>query len=102
MLLYNKERKKVNVDNILGGQRIIEARTFSNITLDDVADEIGVAKSTIQRYENQKLCPYTNFASIMRFPDNLIRFKQSEVTNLFSPLKTKTTKEKEAKKSEKI
>ena len=34
------------------GKRIKHARGLRNYTLDDVAGEIGVAKSTIQRYEN--------------------------------------------------
>lgn len=34
------------------GDRIKQARTLRNYTLDDIASEIGVAKSTIQRYEN--------------------------------------------------
>ncbi len=34
------------------GNRIKQARSLRNYTLDDVAGEIGVAKSTIQRYEN--------------------------------------------------
>lgn len=34
------------------GKRIKQARTLRNYTLDDIANEIGVAKSTIQRYEN--------------------------------------------------
>ena len=34
------------------GNRIKQARTLKNYTLDDIANEIGVAKSTIQRYEN--------------------------------------------------
>lgn len=34
------------------GNRIKQARTLRNYTLDDIANEIGVAKSTIQRYEN--------------------------------------------------
>jgi|GEM_PF-1006019 len=34
------------------GDRIKQARTLRNYTLDDIACEIGVAKSTIQRYEN--------------------------------------------------
>lgn len=34
------------------GNRIKQARTLRNLTLDDVANEIGVAKSTVQRYEN--------------------------------------------------
>lgn len=34
------------------GNRIKQARTLRNYTLDDIAHEIGVAKSTIQRYEN--------------------------------------------------
>ncbi len=33
------------------GNRIYKARTIRNYTLDQIADEIGVAKSTIQRYE---------------------------------------------------
>lgn len=40
------------MDIIEIGKRIKQARTLRNLTLDDVADEIGVAKSTIQRYEN--------------------------------------------------
>lgn len=34
------------------GKRIKQARELRNYTLDDVAGDIGVAKSTIQRYEN--------------------------------------------------
>ena len=34
------------------GRRIKKARTIRNYTLDYIASEIGVAKSTIQRYEN--------------------------------------------------
>jgi DNA-binding XRE family transcriptional regulator len=34
------------------GDRIKQARTLRNYTLDDIASDIGVAKSTIQRYEN--------------------------------------------------
>lgn len=34
------------------GSRIKQARTLRNYTLDYIANEIGVAKSTIQRYEN--------------------------------------------------
>lgn len=34
------------------GNRIKQARTLRNLTLNDIASEIGVAKSTIQRYEN--------------------------------------------------
>lgn len=34
------------------GNRIKQARTLRNLTLDDIANEIGVAKSTVQRYEN--------------------------------------------------
>jgi len=34
------------------GNRIKQARVLRNFTLDDIANDIGVAKSTIQRYEN--------------------------------------------------
>ena len=37
------------------GSRIKEIRARKNISLDDIASEIGVAKSTIQRYENGKI-----------------------------------------------
>lgn len=40
----------MNVHEI--GNRIKQARSLRNYTLDDIANEIGVAKSTIQRYEN--------------------------------------------------
>lgn len=43
------------MDNALIGKRIKEARTLRNMTLDDIADDIGVAKSTIQRYEAGKI-----------------------------------------------
>lgn len=33
------------------GNRIHTARVLRNVTLDDIANDIGVAKSTIQRYE---------------------------------------------------
>lgn len=34
------------------GNRIKQARALRNYTLDDIANDIGVAKSTVQRYEN--------------------------------------------------
>ena len=37
------------------GNRIKEIRIKKNISLDDVASYVGVAKSTIQRYENGKI-----------------------------------------------
>lgn len=40
------------MDIKLIGDRIKQARTLRNYTLDDIASEIGVAKSTVQRYEN--------------------------------------------------
>lgn len=40
------------MDTKIIGARIKKARTLRNYTLDDIASEIGVAKSTIQRYEN--------------------------------------------------
>lgn len=40
------------MDTKIIGNRIKQARTLRNYTLDDIASEIGVAKSTIQRYEN--------------------------------------------------
>lgn len=39
------------MDNYLIGQRIEQRRKERGMTLDDVAQEIGVARSTIQRYE---------------------------------------------------
>lgn len=37
------------------GSRIQEARNIKQYTLDDIANEIGVARSTIQRYEKGKI-----------------------------------------------
>ncbi len=37
------------------GNRIKYARELREITLDDIAREVGVAKSTVQRYENGKI-----------------------------------------------
>ena len=37
------------------GNRIKHARSLRNVTLDDIAKKVGVAKSTIQRYENGKI-----------------------------------------------
>ena len=41
--------------NTLVGNRIKQARLIRNMTLDEVADEVKVAKSTIQRYETAKI-----------------------------------------------
>lgn len=41
--------------NIEIGNRIKNARNLRNATLDDIAKKVGVAKSTIQRYENGKI-----------------------------------------------
>lgn len=43
------------MDNILIGKRLKEARTLRNMTLDDIADDVGIAKSTVQRYEAGKI-----------------------------------------------
>ena len=43
------------MDNIEIGKRIKYARDIRNATLDSVAQKVGVAKSTIQRYENGKI-----------------------------------------------
>lgn len=40
------------MDNQLIAKRIKQARDIKGYTLEDIASEIGVAKSTIQRYEN--------------------------------------------------
>ena len=37
------------------GSRIKYVRNLRNATLDDIAKKVGVAKSTIQRYENGKI-----------------------------------------------
>lgn len=41
--------------NIEIGDRIKRARDLRDVTLDDIAKKVGVAKSTIQRYENGKI-----------------------------------------------
>lgn len=41
--------------NMLIGQRIKEVRTEKGLTLDDIANAMQMAKSTIQRYENAKI-----------------------------------------------
>ena len=43
------------MNNIEIGKRIHNARTLKKYTLDEVAKKIGVAKSTIQRYENGEI-----------------------------------------------
>lgn len=43
------------MDNVEIGNRIQQARSYRHYTLDEVAQKIGVAKSTIQRYENGKI-----------------------------------------------
>ena len=43
------------MDNLTLGKRIKQARELKGVTLNDVAEKIGVAKSTIQRYENGKI-----------------------------------------------
>ena len=41
--------------NIEIGNRIKYARELRNVTLDYVAQKVGVTKSTVQRYENGKI-----------------------------------------------
>lgn len=43
------------IDNFEVGRRIKEARTEKEMSLDDVGEAIGIAKSTIQRYEAGKI-----------------------------------------------
>ena len=45
----------MELDLVEIGNRIKKAREARNMTLDDIASEIGVAKSTIQRYEASKI-----------------------------------------------
>lgn len=41
--------------NIEIGNKIKHARILRGATLDEIAQKVGVAKSTIQRYENGKI-----------------------------------------------
>lgn len=41
--------------NIEIGNRIKHARSLRDVTLDEIAKEVGVAKSTVQRYESGKI-----------------------------------------------
>lgn len=41
--------------NIEIGNRIKYARNLRDVTLDEIAKKVGVAKSTVQRYENGKI-----------------------------------------------
>lgn len=41
-----------NIKNVKIGQRIKETRLEQGLSLDEVAHKVGVAKSTIQRYES--------------------------------------------------
>lgn len=43
------------MDNLNIGKRIEKARELRELTMDDLANRIGVAKSTIQRYEKGKI-----------------------------------------------
>ena len=43
------------MDNLTLGKKIKQAREAKGVTLNDIAEKIGVAKSTIQRYENGKI-----------------------------------------------
>lgn len=43
------------MDNVMIGKRIKHARDLKCVTLEDIATKVGVAKSTIQRYENGKI-----------------------------------------------
>lgn len=43
------------MDNILLGNRIEERRTEIGLSLNDVANRVGVARSTVQRYEKGKI-----------------------------------------------
>jgi repressor LexA len=56
---YNAVRKEdeemTTEERISMGDRIKIARELRNMTLEDIAKEIGVAKSTIQRYETGKI-----------------------------------------------
>jgi len=45
------ERREVDMGNMIIGNRIEQRRKSLGLTLDDVAQEIGLAKSTVQRYE---------------------------------------------------
>lgn len=52
MLLQGKANAMTNQEI---GKRIKEARKSKSMTLEDVAKEIGVARSTVQRYEAGKI-----------------------------------------------
>ena len=41
----------------LFAERLKEIRRRKNITLDELAEKIGYTKSTLSRYENEKIIP---------------------------------------------
>ncbi|GHU91918.1 hypothetical protein FACS1894202_14100 [Clostridia bacterium] len=45
----------VSVDSVLTGQRIKQARNEKGLTLQEVAEKVGVIRSTVQRYEAGKI-----------------------------------------------
>ncbi len=47
-----------NLSNVEIGQRIKKRRNDLNLTLHEVADSVGVAISTVQRYENGTISRY--------------------------------------------
>lgn len=57
--MYNKNPKESDHEalgsNLLIGQRIKECRKIKKLTLEDIANKTGIAKSTIQRYETGKI-----------------------------------------------
>lgn len=49
------ERGDITMTNIEIGNRIKYVRNLRNVTLDTIAQKVGVAKSTVQRYESGKI-----------------------------------------------
>lgn len=47
-----------NLSNIEIGKRIKQRRQYLNLTLQEVASSVGVATSTVQRYENGTISRY--------------------------------------------
>lgn len=56
LLLYSVLIREVCIVDVKKiGERIKHARSLRNYTLEDIAKDIGVAKSTIQRYERGQI-----------------------------------------------
>jgi Zn-dependent peptidase ImmA (M78 family)/DNA-binding XRE family transcriptional regulator len=90
------------IERKFNGKRVREGRIFRGMTITDLADELGISKQMISKYENDKATPtfeaLTGLTRILKFPKDYFYEEPIEVktgNTYFRSLLTTGKKERE-------